>query len=91
MTEFTIDKLTFGCDFSPIIYAERKFGRTESWMLTFDKEDIEIECNEYDNTSRVWVNIQEMKDIIAQYEEMQHEYKLTHADENSRQLTLFEV
>jgi len=42
MAEFTIDKLTFGCDFSPIIYAERKFGRTESWMLTFDKEDIEI-------------------------------------------------
>jgi len=60
-------------------------------MLSFDKDDIEIECSEGDVSTRVWVNIQEMKDIIAQYEEMQHEYKLTHADENSRQLTLFEV
>ncbi len=89
MADFIIDKLTFGNDFYPIIYAERKFDRTESWMLTFDKEDIEIECIEYNNTTRVWINIQEMKSIIAQYEELQHDYKITHADDNSRQLTLF--
>jgi hypothetical protein len=56
-------------EFSPVMYANRKVGRFTSHELTFNEDGtLDVECYEHDGYSRVSIDIEELKGLIARYE-----------------------
>ena len=64
-------------DWPPILYA-RQGDRYENWELEFTKGEILIECvtSGYEGTTiRTQISIEEMKKLIAQYEELNQKFE----------------
>lgn len=70
------------CDFGftdwPPILSARQGDRYENWELEFTRGEIQIECvnNGIEGfTARVYISVEEMKKLIAQYEELNQKFE----------------